>query len=171
MTWITTIDGATPLERVLRRRPQLFERVRDFVARPWSDDLVDPALLELCRLLIALTLGCAPELQIRYQSAIDKGLSEEKIAALSSWSSSSLFDERERACLKLAEQYTIDAHGITDADFEAVTDHLTSQETVAFVYSLATFDGMARLRRMLDIEAPSDVTVVPSPAPDHGPMY
>jgi alkylhydroperoxidase family enzyme len=146
--------------------------VRDFTARPWSEQLVDPVVLELCRLRIAAIVGCPSELGLRYRPAIDAGLSEEKIDALSQWASSDLFSAAEQACIGLAEQYTIDAHGVDDAQMARVADHLSPPEVVALVCALATFDGMARLRAILGVadESP-DQTVIDAPTPDRGPLY
>ena len=124
------------------------------------DGLVDPELLELCRLAIAGVHGSRSELAVRH----DVGLAPEKADALADWRSSDLFSERERSCLALAEQFTIDPHGVSDEDFAGVADDLSPAAVVALVYSLAVFDGLARLRAILEVE-PEGAIVVPPPDP------
>jgi alkylhydroperoxidase family enzyme len=80
-------------------------------------------------------------------------LREEKIAALASWWTSDAFNEIERACLRFAEQFVLDAKGITDADAAAVVAALGDAGTVAFVEALAIFDGFSRFCASLEIGA------------------
>ena len=160
---------ATDFERVFALRPNLFEDFRSFYALFWQKRLVDPVLLELCRLRIAQLHGCESELRVRYQPAVDAGLTEEKIAALPDAADSSLYGEAERACIALAELFAMDPHAITDADAARVTAVLGDAGTVALVEALAMFDGFARFRLMLGVEAP-DAKVV-APAPGDGPLY
>jgi len=173
MPWLQEVEGKTPLERVLRTHPALFERFRDFVSLVWSERLVDPIVLETCRIRIAQILGCASELQLRYRPALDAGLTEEKISAIPEYFSSDHFSDHERACISLAEQYTMDAHSISDADFARVAAGWSPCEMMAFLCALAIFDGTSRMRLMLNVDADTGdgLTFVPCPTPDHGPIY
>ncbi len=171
MTWLTETEGQTPLERVLRKRPELFEYLPGSVAGVWSAGIVDPVILELCRLAIAEVHRCRSELSLRYAEAREAGLTEEKISALGSYDSSELFSDRERLCLRLAEQFALDVHGVTDEDFEMLRTHLSDAEVVALVYSLVVFDGLARLRALLDIEPLANGPVVISAPGPEGPVY
>jgi alkylhydroperoxidase family enzyme len=161
--------GATAFEAVFGLRGNLFEDFRSFYALFWEERLVDPVLLELCRLRIAQLHGCASELRVRYQPAVDAGLSEEKIAALSDAADSPLYSEAERACVALAELFAMDPHAITDADAARVVAVLGDAGTVALVEALAMFDGFTRFRLMLGVGAPGARVV--APAPGAGPLY
>jgi alkylhydroperoxidase family enzyme len=142
-----------PFERVFALRPNLFEAWRDFTALFWKRRLVDPLVLELCRLRIAQMLGARHPQSLRTPEALAAGLSEERIAALASWWSSDGFSSTERACLRFAEQFVLDAKGITDADAAAVVSALGDAGTVAFVEALAIFDGFSRFCCSLDVAA------------------
>jgi alkylhydroperoxidase family enzyme len=161
---------ATPFERVFSLRPNLFEDYRRFYALFWEKQLVDPVLLELCRLRIAALHGCESELRVRYQPAQDAGLTEAKIAAIPDAADSPLFSEGERACIALAELFAIDPHAITDADAARVVAVLGDAGTVALVEALALFDGFIRFRLMLGVEAPDANVVAPAPR-RAGPVY
>jgi alkylhydroperoxidase family enzyme len=172
MSWLDTVPADTQLEAVLRTDAPLFDRFRDFAARIWSEGLVDPVVLELCRLRIATLHNCRAELVLRYEPAIAAGLDEAKIAALPQYSTSERFTEHERACVALAEQFAMDAHLITDDDFARAAADCSPAEMSALVTSIAFFDGSIRIRLMLGIEPPSDgITVVPAPMPERGPIY
>jgi alkylhydroperoxidase family enzyme len=134
MTWLTETEGRTPLERVLNKRPELSEYAGAAVGDVWSAGIVDPVILELCRLAVAEIHRCRSELSIRYGEAVEAGLTEEKISALASYERSGLFSERERVCLRFAEQYAVDAHGVGDEAFEDLRGHLTDAEVVTLVF-------------------------------------
>jgi alkylhydroperoxidase family enzyme len=164
VTWLTEATGESALERVLGRRPELLPLVRDYAGRVWAEGVVDPGLLELCRLAIAGVHGSASDLSLRYREA---GLTEEKAAAVADWRSSHLFSELERDCIALAEQFTLDPHGVDDESFGRVAAELGPERTVALVSSLGMFDGLTRLRAILGIESePGAPAVVPAPDPE-----
>ena len=60
------------LEAVLSDRPALAAHLAELERAAWS--VVDPVLLELCRVRIAMLLGCAEEAQARSGAAIAAGL-------------------------------------------------------------------------------------------------
>ncbi|HEX5066393.1 MAG TPA: carboxymuconolactone decarboxylase family protein [Myxococcota bacterium] len=161
---------ATPFERVFALRKNLLEDFRSFYALFWEAHLVDPVILELCRLRIAQLHGCEAELRVRYQPALDAGLTEEKIAALADAGDSPLYSDAERACVALAELFAMDPHAITDADATRVVAVLGDAGTVALVEALALFDGFTRFRLMLGVEAPDARVVAPAPRAA-GPVY
>lgn len=164
--------AATPLEGAFSLRRNLFEDFRSFYALFWQRPPLDPVILELCRLRVAQIHGCEPELRIRYQPALDAGLTEAKIAALPEASHSPLYSEAERACVAFAELFAIDPHAIADGDAARVVAALGEPGTVALVEALALFDGFARFRLMLGVEPPAEARrVVPAPRADAGPLY
>ena len=154
MSWLplpAPATGRDPFERVFDLRANLFEAWRDFTALFWTRRLVDPRVLELCRLRIAQMLGARYPQSVRTPEALRAGLREDRIAALAGWWTSDAFGETERACLRFAEQFVLDAKGITDADAAAVVAALGDAGTVAFVEALAIFDGFSRFCCSLDI--------------------
>jgi len=143
-------DGG--FEGVFALRPNLSAAWRDFAERLFEGGQVDPTLLELCRLRIGQMHGAACP---RVGGAAAPTLPAEKLADLASWRSSAAYGETERACLRFAEQFALDAKGISDDEAAAVTGALGDAGTVAFVEALAIFDGFARFARILGVEAPA----------------
>ena len=163
--------AATPFESVFALRKNLFEDFRSFYALFWEAHLVDPVILELCRLRVAQLHGCEAELRVRYQPALDAGLTEEKIAALADAGDSPLYSDAERACVALAELFAMDPHAITDADAARVVAQLGDAGTVALDEALALFDGFIRFRLILGVDAPAQQDLrVPAPRAA-GPIY
>jgi AhpD family alkylhydroperoxidase len=154
MTWIKDAahsGGGDPLARVFSLRPNLHAAWRDFVGVFWEKRLVDPVLLELCRLRIAQMNGSTYCLSVRTPQARAAGL-EEKIARLDSWwQADPAFDATERACLALAEQFVVDAKGIMDEQMRAVVAALGDAGTVALVEAFALCDGFSRFCSILGI--------------------
>lgn len=51
----------------------------------------------------------------------------------------------EQVVIDLVEQFLVDVHGITDAQFAGLTDHYTNAEQMAIMFHLALADGFAKL--------------------------
>lgn len=128
---------------LLADRPDLGDRYATLVGGLWNAG-VDAHLLELCRIRIAQQLGDDAGIALRSPEAA--GLDEARVAALDRWWSDPVFDETSRAALGIAEQFTLDVHGVTDAQFAALRDHVGASASVAFSFALALFDGQSRLR-------------------------
>lgn len=145
--WLGVTTGeSTELERALAYLPDAQEAVREFYAAFWVDHLVDPVLLELVRLRMAMLHRVQSELGLRYDVARDAGLTEEKVQALPDWPTSPMYSELERHVIGLAEQFVIDPHGVTDEDVACIREELTSPGVVALVNAFALIDHLNRLR-------------------------
>ena len=165
MSWLPQqTEGTTGLDRSFGLRPNLYAAYREFMALFWERRVVDPVVLELCRLQVARIHGCRSELAIRHRPAVEAGLDEAQVEALGV--SEEPFDAVQRACLRFAEMFARDPHAITDADAAAVLEHLGEPGLVALVEALALFDGFCRFRLVLGIEPESEgVRVVDAPKP------
>ena len=153
MSWLPEAGpGRDDFERVFALRPELFAAWREFAGLFWEKRLVDPVLLELCRLRIAQLHGAAHPLGVRTPEARAAGLDEAKIARLDSWWKQPGFSELERSALRFAEQFVLDAKGMSDEEARPVLAALGDAGTVAFIEALAIFDGFSRFCRMLDVQ-------------------
>jgi alkylhydroperoxidase family enzyme len=132
------------LDAVLSDRPGVAAHLAELERAAWS--AVDPVLLELCRLRIAMLLGCPDEMEARTDVAIAAGLDEAVLADLASWPTSARFGSRERACLAFCEQFVIDVAGSSDELALAVADHLGPQGLAEFTAALLVMEQRQRLR-------------------------
>ena len=163
---------ATGFDRAFGLRPDLYGPFREFYAVFWRDRLVDPVVLELCRLRVAQLLGCVSELQVRYEPAVSSGLAEgpvlteepvltqEMVDELAQWPTSEHFTDAHRAALAFAEQFVIDPQGIKGAVRDELRAHFALPEVVAITEALALFDGFIRFRLVLGVEGPTSLTFV-----------
>jgi alkylhydroperoxidase family enzyme len=163
-------EGTSGLDRVFGLRPDLYEPFRAFYATFWTHQLLDPVVLELCRLRVAQLLRCPSEQQLRYEPARRAGLTEDQVARLPRWPTDEQFTPAHRAALAFAEQFVIDVEGIDATLRDPVVDHFGVAGLVALCEALALFDGFCRFRILLGVDADpeSDVVVVPGPTPDTG---
>jgi len=170
--WIPDrVQGHTEFARVFGLRENLFAHFGDFYARLWDPAVMDPVILELCRLRIARLIGCDAELAVLSRPALDRGLSPEMVTDLASWPTSPHFDDTTRTCLGFAEQFVIDPSGIDGDDRARLRGAVGFRRMVGLAQAVATFDGFARFRTVLGIGPdPGDeagpVTVVDVGRPD-----
>jgi alkylhydroperoxidase family enzyme len=147
-SWLASAPDDS-LEGLLTLRPDLAEAYEAFAGRLWRDRLVDPVVLELCRLRVAQLLGDEPELRRRTPEAVAAGLDEAAVAELSSWPTSPRFAPAPRVALGLAEQFVVDPHGVSDDQMAEVRAHVGDAGVVALTTALGLFDGFARMRTTL----------------------
>ena len=123
-----------------RLAPEVLTAITGLHAESWK--AVDPGLLEVCRLRIAMLQGDTAELARRAPHA---NVDEAKIAELASWPDSPRFTEAERACLAFTEQFVADVSSLTRADVDAVLAHLDPEAAYGFVTALLALDEHQRL--------------------------
>jgi alkylhydroperoxidase family enzyme len=165
VTWLRdSAAGATPLDRCFGLRSDAYARFRELYGGLWDPAVIDPRVLELCRLRIATILGCAAERAIRFGDGADAGVTEADVAALPQWPNSPAFTDGERACIAFAEQYVMDPHGLTDEHFAALHASFDEPAMATLSLAVAMFDALTRFRLALGVEP-----VGPEPAPVPGP--
>jgi alkylhydroperoxidase family enzyme len=151
MTWLLDLPaGATDWERVSALAPDAFAALADVHKTVRSR--VDPVVLELCRLRMAMLLRSEADHRLRDPRAVRAGLAEEKVRALADWPTSQQFSPAERACLALAEQFVIDVTGVTDDLVDAVLTHLSAEDCYGLVSALWAFEAQQSLCLALGIE-------------------
>jgi alkylhydroperoxidase family enzyme len=154
-TWLAVDDGTDLWELI----PEAFGHLRVLYTGLW-DSGIDSVTLELCRLRIATLIGSAADLAARDPRA---DLDETLIDALPSWPTSVLFSDAQRAALGFAEQYTLDAHGVTDEQTAGMHRFFSSAQLTTLTMAIAVFDALARMRAIVtaatDNDAPIDISL------------
>jgi alkylhydroperoxidase family enzyme len=141
-------DGERPtsevIAAVLAAHPDVVRHLEEAHEAAWR--AVDPVLLELCRLRLAMLLGCEAELHARTEAAVVGGLEEATIAELARWPTSPRFGSRERACLTFCEQFVIDVANMPDEVAFAVSAELGPAGLRNFATALLVVEQRQRLR-------------------------
>jgi alkylhydroperoxidase family enzyme len=152
VSWLgAQAGGDDPLDAVYGLVPGAYARHKALVDHIWQPGLIDPVVLELCRLRIAQLVRCEHELATRRPEAAAAGLAEAKIAQLSRWPTSPDFTPAERAALGFAEMYVIDPGSVTDEMTAAVTAQFTPREVAVLTTAIAVFDAISRFEVALDV--------------------
>ena len=103
-------------------------------------DVVDKEMLSLCKLRIAMILGCDEEV-----ASAKQYLDPSKADAITQWSTSNIFTDEEKSCLRFSEEFIIDVSSIPDASATAVREHLGEERFVTFVNALLVVEQRIRL--------------------------
>ena len=151
MTWLAKTAEGEGLDAIYGLAPEAYARHQELVAHIWQPGLIDPVVLELCRLRIAQIVRCERELATRTPAAAAAGLDEAKIAELPQWPSSPSYSDAERAAIAFAEMYVIDPGSVTDAQCAEVTARFTPPEVAVLTTAIAVFDAMARFQVALAV--------------------
>jgi alkylhydroperoxidase family enzyme len=128
--------AAQTLRRVLAGHAAVAEGLAEVHEAAWA--AIDPDLLELCRLRIAMLLGDDAELAAH-------NLDDAVVRALPAWPSSPLFSPAQRACLAFTEQFVIDVAAMDDALVDGVTAELGGDGLSSFVNALLVIEQRQRL--------------------------
>jgi alkylhydroperoxidase family enzyme len=139
-----TASTAEVIGAVLREQPDVAAHLAAAHDEAWNT--IDPVLLELVRLRVAMLLDNAAERAVRTPAAVAAGFDEALAAELPRWPTSPLFGPRERACLDLTEQWVIDVASVSDAQTQAVTDVLGPEGLAGFAAALLVIEQRQRLR-------------------------
>lgn len=132
------------LSAVLHDHPDVAAQLAAAHAAAWR--VVDPVVLELCRLRIAALLGCRAEAATRTPAASEAGLEEAMVAELAQWPTSPRFGRRERACLALCEHFVMDVASVPDELADDVVEHLGRDGLADLVAALLVVEQRQRLR-------------------------
>ena len=152
---LTEADAATPLElgllRIMAHRPQLAKAVVQFGAAMWQGRILPRRLLELVRLRIAFHNQCRSCMAIRYQSAVDDGLTEGMVCSLEKPQESPDLTDAEKAALHYADLSANDHFSIGDQTFAELRRHYSEAEIVELGMFIAYFIGFGRLGAAWDM--------------------
>jgi alkylhydroperoxidase family enzyme len=111
--------------------------------------LMDPVVLELCRLRVAMLLGCTAEYARRHEAARDAGLDDAVVAELPRWTSSTRLGPREHAALAYTEQFLLDSKHL-EREIEHLRAVFTEEEIFTLSVAVGLFEGFQRWRLVVD---------------------
>ena len=106
---------------------------------------LSPRLMELVRLRIAFHNQCRSCMSIRYQSAIDDGLTEDAVCSLEQPAEAADLSDAERAALRFADLFATNHLAIDDAVYDELRNHFSEDQLVALGLHCALCVGLGRL--------------------------
>ena len=121
----------------------------------YKDDKVSFELKRLIGMMSSWAAGCQYCVAHTAHGAAKLGIAEEKIAALPSFETSPLFDDAERAALRVARGAGQVPNGVTDAEFADLKQHYSLEQVVEIVGVIAMFGFLNRWNATLATELES----------------
>ena len=112
---------------------------------------LSPALRELAILTVGHATRSVYEVAHHQSHGLKAGLSEEQLAAVGDFESSGLFDETQRAVMRLAKESTLQVE-VSDETWRAAADRLTTQQMIELSLSIAWYNSGVRIMGLLDID-------------------
>jgi AhpD family alkylhydroperoxidase len=130
---------------ILGHRPEVAGALGALKSALVSTGTLSPRLVELVRLRIAFHNQCRSCMSVRYQSAIDDGLTEELVCSLEQPSQADDLTPAERSAVRYADLFATDHLAIDDAVYEDLRTHFSEDELVELGVHCAYAVGMGRL--------------------------
>ena len=124
--------------RVLGDRTNVAKELANIHDLAW--EVTNKEILGLCKLRIAMILGCESEIE-----AMSQQLNSLKVSDISQWPTSNHFSDLEKSCLRFAEEFIIDVASIPDDSAFAIRDDLGDEGFVNFVNGLLVIEQRMRL--------------------------
>ena len=91
------------------------------------------------------------ELQQHVPMLLAEGFSKKKLAAISKWRKSKLFDDKERAVLAYTDEVS-NFGKVADKTFKALEHHFTSQQIMELTFAIGSYYGTALIMNALKIK-------------------
>ncbi len=148
-------QDAKPFQRngmeVMAHAPHMVKALGAFSRAAQQGRKLPRRLVELVRLRIAFHNQCRSCMAMRYQSAVDDGLTEAMVCSLEKPMEASDLNEREKAALSYADVFATNHLAIDDDTYANLRKHFTEPEIVELGMSMAFFLGMGRLAATWDM--------------------
>ncbi len=107
---------------------------------------LEPSLLELVKLRASQINGCAYCIDMHTKDARARGVSEQRLYALSAWRETPFYSARERAALDWTEAVTLVTDGhVPDGVYERVRQQFAERELVDLTLAVVAINGWNRL--------------------------
>jgi len=159
---MTGADHASLFEQlsggVLAHAPDMAKAMMRFAGMLWQGHTLPRRLLELMRLRIAFHNQCRSCMAVRYQSALDDGMTEEMVCSLEKPTDAPDLTPREKAALAYADLQATNHLAISDQTFADLRKHFTEAEIIELGMFASFYIGFGRFAAALDMveELPDD---------------
>ena len=136
---------------ILGHRPEVAGALGAVKAALQSTGTLPPRLVELVRLRIAFHNQCRSCMSVRYQSAIDDGLTEGLVCSLEQPADADDLSPAEHSALRYADLFATDHLSIDDAVYDDLRHHFSEDEIVELGVNCAYAVGIGRLAATWDV--------------------
>lgn len=138
--------------RTLAHRPEIMQTAWDHMQAVLTTGTLPRGLKELAVVRTSQINETPYCLASHIAMALKCGCSDEQLQALPHAATSTLFSEREKAAIHLAEVMTKDAHAYSDEEFTALRQHFDEGEVIELVCAIGLFNYFNRANDLLKME-------------------
>ena len=131
--------------RIYAQRPEIAVKYLELGRALREERLLPDRLVELVRLRIAFWNQCRSCMAIRYEEALDDGVTEGLVCSLERPQEADDLSDAERAAIAFGDLMATDHLAINDATFDALREHFSEPEIVELCMNVALFVGFGRL--------------------------
>jgi len=128
----------------MAHKPALLQAFAGLSGTILAPGRIEPALKSLVSFVASRAAGCVYCQAHTGHTSHRNGVSEEKLQAAFEYETSPLFDDRERAALRLAQHAALVPNAASDTDFEALRKHFDDEEILEIVSVVALFGYLNR---------------------------
>lgn len=153
--------GMIPLDH----QPELFAAFNQHYGVLWSRGVVDQASKEAGRLRNARVAGCRLCQSLRFDGAVEAGLTEDLVDQIVDGHQESDLPERIKLVLRWADALIVDPHGIDDALRAEMLAEWTPEQVVELTMTITAAMGFSKAAVALGPPPSMDVMLVPTPEP------
>lgn len=144
---------------ILAQAPHMAMANFAFAANAAGGQQLPARLLELVRLRISFHNQCRSCMAMRYETAVQDGLTEELVCSLERPMEAENLTEREKMALEYVDRFATNHYAIDDAIIARLSAHFSNSEIVELGMFAGYFLGLGRFLASLDIteELPEDL--------------
>jgi AhpD family alkylhydroperoxidase len=136
---------------VMARAPKLLKAMFTFQGALKANRTLPARLCELVRLRIAFHNQCRSCMAVRYQSAVDAGVTEGLVCSLEKPQEAANLTAPEKAALAYADLAATDHFSIDDSTFDMLRAHFSESQIIELGMFVATCIGFGRLGASLNM--------------------
>jgi AhpD family alkylhydroperoxidase len=137
--------------RALANAPTLLDSSLTYANALRNKTELDPKLRELAILTVGHATHSEYEIAHHQAHAATAGVTPEQLANIPSFETSSAFDARDRAVMRLARDSTLNVH-VPDQLWADARAHLSDRQLVELTLNIGFYNSGVRIMAMLDIE-------------------
>jgi len=149
---------------VLAEQPEALLRFLELYGTLWSHGRLPQSVKEVARLRNARVTDCAYCRSVRFEGAVDDGLTEDRVVRIDDdYASADELTTREKVAIRFTDHFLGDPGAMTDADRAQLLEHFDTGELVELAAGVALFMGFSKIAVALGPPPEMPVTVVPTP--------
>lgn len=128
----------------MARRPEILRAFSELITQIWNTGTLPTELKPLVGIVSSVAAGCRYCQAHEAVDARERGVGDEKIAAIWDFERSPLYDEAERAALRFARDSSLVPNEVTPAHFEELRRHWDDGQIVEMLAVVGLFGFLNR---------------------------